>query len=232
MSPETGVPKVAEPTQSFEEQAVTPVLEAVGLSKSYLVRRTGREDTRRGRQVLHAFDNVSFALYSGRVTALVGESGSGKSTVARVLAQLETQTSGRVLLRGAQVRARRGRALRRYVRDVQIVFQDPFSSLNPTRTVRYHLTQPLRVHHRATTQTEATAALESLLDEVSLTPPRQFLEKFPHELSGGQRQRVAVARALARARRSCWRTSRSRCWTSRSVWACSTCWRVLPRSWT
>jgi peptide/nickel transport system ATP-binding protein len=197
VSPEHEVPTTAGPTVPLGDETATPVLEAVGLSKSFLVRRTGREDTRRGRQLLHAFDDVSLTLYAGRVTALVGESGSGKSTVARVLAQLEHQTSGRLLLRGAQVRPRGSRALRRYVRDVQIVFQDPFSSLNPTRTVRHHLTQPLRIQQRARTQSETNVALESLLEEVSLTPPGQFLEKFPHELSGGQRQRVAVARALA-----------------------------------
>ena len=89
----------------------------------------------------------------------------------------------------------RGRAFRAYCQRVQLVFQDPFASLNPVHTVRYHLTRALRIHHR--TGGDLPAALDDLLTRVQLTPPERFLEKFPHELSGGQRQRVAIARALA-----------------------------------
>jgi len=173
------------------------ILEAVDLTKHFRVRGRGRGTAARGSRSVHAMDNVSLALYPGHVTALVGESGSGKSTVARVLMQLYPRTSGTILLRGRPVRARHGRAFRRYVRDVQMVFQDPFSSLNPTRTIRHHLSRPLQIHKITRGRHDRDLALESLLNEVSLTPPRQFLEKFPHELSGGQRQRIAVARALA-----------------------------------
>ena len=142
-------------------------------------------------------DDVSMGLYGGVVTALVGESGSGKSTAARVLAQLYSQSAGTIKLHGRPIRAKRGRLFRRYVREVQIIFQDPFSSLNPTRTVRHHLSTPLKIDRRAKRRKEIDATIEGLLREVNLVPPQQFLDKFPHELSGGQRQRVAIARALA-----------------------------------
>ncbi|HEV7646696.1 MAG TPA: ABC transporter ATP-binding protein, partial [Actinophytocola sp.] len=139
---------------------------------------------------VHAVDDVSFRLHRGQVTAMVGESGSGKSTVARVMAQIHRQTAGRVRLHGEVVSVRGGRRFRAYCRKVQMVFQDPFASLNPIHTVRYHLTRALRIHRSDTTA-------EELLTRVALTPPERFLSKFPHELSGGQRQRVAIARALA-----------------------------------
>jgi peptide/nickel transport system ATP-binding protein len=162
------------------------VLAAVGLTKHFPVRRRLFVGERRA---VHAVESVDLALRRGRVTAMVGESGSGKSTVARLLAQLVRQTSGDVLLHGSPVRAT-GRRFRAYCRRVQMVFQDPFASLNPVHTVRYHLTRALRIHGSPMTA-------EELLTQVSLTPPERFLPKFPHELSGGQRQRVAIARALA-----------------------------------
>jgi peptide/nickel transport system ATP-binding protein len=173
------------------------VLEAVHLTKHFPVRGTGPDSSLAAKKVVHAVDDVSFCLYGGQVTALVGESGSGKSTVARVLAQLYPQTSGTIKLNGRDVRARRGRRYRRYVRDVQLIFQDPFSSLNPTRSIRHHLSRPFKIHRYAKRRKEVELEMASLLAEVNLAPPRQFIEKFPHELSGGQRQRVAVARALA-----------------------------------
>ncbi|MCW3844210.1 ABC transporter ATP-binding protein, partial [Micromonospora yasonensis] len=146
---------------------------------------------------VHAVDDVSFALRRGQVTALVGESGSGKSTVARLLAQLHPRTAGDVRLHGRSSRVRGGRAFRSYVRRVQLILQDPFASLNPVHTVRYHLTRSLRIHGNAgRTAEDLEQALADLLTRVRLTPPERFLDVFPHELSGGQRQRVAIARAL------------------------------------
>jgi peptide/nickel transport system ATP-binding protein len=168
--------------------ATDVVLEAVGLTKHFPVRRRLRT-LFSARRAVHAVEGVDFALRRGRVTAMVGESGSGKSTVARLMAQLVHQTGGQVLLHGTPVRARR-RRFRAYCRRVQMVFQDPFASLNPVHTVRYHLTRALKIHGSDT-------SAEELLTRVSLTPPERFLSKFPHELSGGQRQRVAIARALA-----------------------------------
>jgi peptide/nickel transport system ATP-binding protein len=171
-------------------------LEASELTKHYPVRSSRVRDFTRTRKVVHAVEDVSLELVAGEVVALVGESGSGKSTIGRVLAQLEPATAGVVRLRGEQVQRGRRRLLR-YRREVQIVFQDPFSSLNPIHSVGYHLTRPLRIHGIVRGKAETREQVASLLERVQLTPPDQFLTKFPHELSGGQRQRVAIARALA-----------------------------------
>ena len=170
----------------------TPVvLEAVGLTKHFPVRRRVRDLLTRTRRTVRAVDEVELTLRRGRVTAMVGESGSGKSTVARLLAQLYPRTAGTVRLHGKPVSVRGGRRFRAYAARVQLVFQDPFASLNPAHTVRYHLTRALRIHGRP------AHLLDELLTQVSLTPPSSYVDKFPHELSGGQRQRVAIARALA-----------------------------------
>jgi peptide/nickel transport system ATP-binding protein len=167
-----------------------PVLECKELVRWYRTKAT-----RAHRDVVKAVDGVSLRLYAGEVTAVVGESGSGKSTLARVLAQLERATAGEVLLDGQPVQQNRWR-LREYTRRVQVIFQDPFSSLNPTHRVEYILSRPLLIHGYARTRPEVQKGVLELLEQVDLTPARQFLHKFPHELSGGQRQRVAVARAL------------------------------------
>ncbi|WP_405716788.1 MULTISPECIES: ABC transporter ATP-binding protein [unclassified Streptomyces] len=173
------------------------VLEARSVTKHFPVRRTGRDLVMGRRRTVHAVDDVSLELRRGTVTALVGESGSGKSTVARLLAQLYPLTGGEIRLDGTAVKAGRGRSFRGYVRRVQLIFQDPFASLNPVHTVRYHLTRALRIHGRAGSgEAELEENLTALLDRVQLTPPQQYLDRFPHELSGGQRQRVAIARAL------------------------------------
>jgi peptide/nickel transport system ATP-binding protein len=141
---------------------------------------------------IHAVDNVSVRLDAGRVTAIVGESGAGKTTVARLLAKIIKPDAGQVLLDGKPAPAGRPRG---YAAKVQMVLQDPFSSLNPVHRIRHHLERPLKIHHLANGNAEAVAA--DLLRRVALKPPERFLPKFPHELSGGQRQRVAIARALA-----------------------------------
>jgi peptide/nickel transport system ATP-binding protein len=160
-------------------------MEAISLSKDF---RIGRGNT------LHAVRDVSFNLYRGAVVALVGESGSGKSTAARMLAGQERVTSGTIRLDGKPISISSQHAFRRYKSEVQYVFQDPFSSLNPVHTVKYHLERPVRLHQPGV---DVDAATEVLMEQVRLTPARQFLVKYPHELSGGQRQRVAFARALA-----------------------------------
>ena len=163
-------------------------MEAIALTKDF---RIGR------RQAVHAVRDVSFNLYRGGVVALVGESGSGKSTIARILAGQERPTSGSIRLDGEPVEIASRSAFRQYKSSVQMVFQDPFSSLNPVHTVRYMLERPVRLHQGKSSGREVQEEIGSLLTQVRLTPPEQFLGKFPHELSGGQRQRVSFARALA-----------------------------------
>jgi peptide/nickel transport system ATP-binding protein len=160
-------------------------MEAVSVSKDFRLSRG---------QTLHAVRDVTFNLYRGAVVALVGESGSGKSTAARLLAGQERLTSGVIRLDGRPVEVSSRPAFRRYKSQVQYVFQDPFASLNPVHTVRYHLERPVKLH-RGTSN--ADLEVLTLLEQVRLTPAKQFLAKYPHELSGGQRQRVSFARALA-----------------------------------
>src|SRR3954453_22602234 len=161
------------------------VLEADGLTKHFPVRRGLRDLLTREHKAVHAVDDVKLTLRRGRVTALVGESGSGKSTVARLLAQLYARTSGDIRLHGEPVTVRGGRRFRAYCRQVQMIFQDPFASLNPVHTVRYHLTRALKIHDRAGHgEAELEKALHELLARVQLTPPERYVDKFPHELSG------------------------------------------------
>jgi len=161
-------------------------MEAISVSKDF---RIGRGQT------LHAVRHVSFNLYRGAVVALVGESGSGKSTAARLLAGQERLTSGVIKLDGTPIDVASRGDFRRYKSQVQYVFQDPFASLNPVHTVRYHLERPVKLHHGRDTNVDAEVV--ALMEQVRLTPAKQFLVKYPHELSGGQRQRVSFARALA-----------------------------------
>ncbi|WP_299301426.1 ABC transporter ATP-binding protein [uncultured Brachybacterium sp.] len=164
-------------------------LTVTDLHKSYRLRSGARVTT------LQAVKGVSLELSPGRTVALVGQSGSGKSTIAKILAQLERPTSGTITLDGAPV-GTRGRALAHYRDHVQMVFQDPFASLNPFHTIAHHIERPLLLHGRATRANLREKVCE-LLERVNLSPATSFLERRPHELSGGQRQRVAIARALA-----------------------------------
>jgi peptide/nickel transport system ATP-binding protein len=169
-------------------------MDVVGLSKSFTLHAGG---LLAGGVPLRAVDDVSFTLRPGTVTALVGESGSGKSTVARMLARLHEPTSGAVFFEGTNVvEHSRRRDVRRYRSRVQMIFQDPFDSLNPVRTIGHHIERPLRIHD-VVPREGVDARVHDLLRAVGLVPPDRFAAKYPHELSGGQRQRVAIARALA-----------------------------------
>jgi peptide/nickel transport system ATP-binding protein len=167
-------------------------LEVRGLSKEFAV-----GGGLFARERVHAVDDVSFTLKPGRVTALVGESGSGKSTVAKLLLRLYDPTSGSVLIDGRDIAGEHSRKnILRYRSRVQMIFQDPFDSLNPVKTIHHHLARPLSVH-KIVPSKQIDARVNELLDTVGLVPPEKYAAKYPHELSGGQRQRVAIARALA-----------------------------------
>ncbi len=163
-------------------------MEAISVSKDF---RLGHG------QILHAVRDVSFNLYRSAVVALVGESGSGKTTAARLLAGQERLTSGSIRVDGEPVNLSTHRAFQQYKSHVQLVFQDPFASLNPVHTVRYHLERPVRLRQGKRSKEEVGKEVTALLEQVRLTPADQFIGKYPHELSGGQRQRVSFARALA-----------------------------------
>lgn len=143
--------------------------------------------------VVHAVDGVSFNINSGETLALVGESGCGKSTLGRVLLQLIPATSGSVRLEGRELTELKGEALRSARRDMQLVFQDPYSSLDPRKTIRSIIAEPLRAFR--VSKPEQEKILAELSESVGI--PQDFFERYPHELSGGQRQRVGIARALA-----------------------------------
>jgi len=144
-----------------------------------------------------AMEAISLSKTFNLGRALVGESGSGKSTVARLLAGQERPASGSIRLDGQPVELSTRKAFRKYKSAVQMVFQDPFASLNPVHTVRYHLTRPVRLHQGKRSAAEVASEVNALLEQVRLTPADHFAGKYPHELSGGQRQRVSFARALA-----------------------------------
>ena len=160
------------------------LLEFDAVTKIYSVRGAGQ---------IKALDDVSFTLESGQTIGLVGQSGSGKSTIAKILTQLETPTSGEVRLEGTAI-PRHGSGLRSYRQKLRMVFQDPFASLNPYHSVRHHIERPLQLD-RVVPRGEVDAEVDRLLGRVRL--PESIAERRPHELSGGQRQRVAIARALA-----------------------------------
>jgi ABC-type glutathione transport system ATPase component len=146
---------------------------------------------------VQALRGVNFSLYPGRALALVGESGCGKTTCARIIARLDRPSGGTLLFRGQDFTLRgTPKEERRYRKDVQMVFQDPFSSLNPAFSVSHHLSRPLELHGRFASKAELDARIDQLLESVGLDPAVSR-RKFPHELSGGQRQRVNIARALA-----------------------------------
>lgn len=168
-----------------EETQAGPLLELEAVTKHF----------RQGSHIVRVLRGVDLSIAPGEVVALVGESGSGKSTVARTIMRLYRPDSGDLRFRGNSVAHVEGPELTRYRHAVQMLFQDPFASLNPAHTVRTILWRSLPPELKQRRR-EAAARMEDALTQVGLTPPDNFLSKYPHELSGGQRQRVAFARAL------------------------------------
>lgn len=148
----------------------------------------------KGRSLVKAVDGVSFELRRGEIVGLVGESGSGKSTLGRAILKLERLTDGRIEFDGEDISFLRGTRLKQFRRRAQMVFQDPFSSLNPRMTIGAALEEALMVHRMVPVDQRRRRAGE-LMEMVGLRP--EFLNRYPHEFSGGQRQRIGIARAMS-----------------------------------
>ena len=171
---------------------IDPILEIHHLTKHFPVGSVFKT-----RQV-HAVEDVSFSVKRGQVVALVGESGSGKTTTIRMIARLISVTSGEIKFEGEDIlKAEPHQASLDFRRNVQMIFQDPFASLNPAYSIEHHLARPLLIHKKAANRTELFESIYSLLETVELKPAPEIARRYPHQLSGGQRQRVAIARALA-----------------------------------
>jgi oligopeptide transport system ATP-binding protein len=168
------------------------ILQARDLVKHYPI-RTGV--VRRTTGHVRAVDGVSFDLHAGETLGVVGESGCGKSTLGRLLVRLEEPTAGSVIFEGQDMHAQSGAAMRRMRRDIQIVFQDPYTSLNPRMTVGDIVGEPFDIHPEVAPRGSRRARVQELLDLVGLSP--EHINRYPHQFSGGQRQRIGVARGIA-----------------------------------
>ncbi|MDD2628747.1 MAG: ABC transporter ATP-binding protein [Limnochordia bacterium] len=169
-----------------------PIIEANELMKHF----PGRGRHALQRKMVRAVDNIDLQIFPGEIVGLVGESGCGKTTTGRLLLRLIEPTSGEVLYKGEDITGLRGKDLKLMRRKLQIIFQDPYTSLNPRMTIFQIVTEPLKIQGLIDSSANATKTVTSVLKEVGLTPTDQYLYRYPHELSGGQRQRVAIARAL------------------------------------
>lgn len=169
------------------------VLEVRDLFRQFPVRQ--RSGVIGRRETLKAVDGVSLSLRRGETLGLVGESGCGKSTLARLIMALDRPTSGEVLVDGTDMFSASSRELRRLRRDIQIVLQDPYASLNPRMTVAEIVGEPFAVHSDLVPKADRPAAVAELLERVGLNP--DHAQRYPHQFSGGQRQRIGIARALA-----------------------------------
>ncbi|WP_133912586.1 ABC transporter ATP-binding protein [Streptomyces sp. NBC_00582] len=170
-----------------------PILEVSGLYRHYPLTRGVLFKKRIG--AVKAVDGVDFALGKGETLGIVGESGCGKSTVAKLLVSLERPTRGRIRYRGEDITRLSGRALKAVRRNIQMVFQDPYTSLNPRMTVGDIVGEPYEIHPEAAPRGDRRRRVRELLDVVGLNP--EHINRYPHQFSGGQRQRIGIARGLA-----------------------------------
>jgi peptide/nickel transport system ATP-binding protein len=174
----------------------SPLLEVRRLSRHFPVRRSLGQLVSGAQSVVRAVDGVSFDLARQEILGLVGESGCGKTTTGKLIMKLLAPTAGTIRFNGEDVTGASGAELARYRRQVQMIFQDPYASMNPRFKIREVLEEPLLIHGRGTTRAEREELIRQALAEVKLTPVEDFVGRFPHMLSGGQRQRAATARTL------------------------------------
>jgi len=160
------------------------------LEKSFIEKLVSRKT-----DYVKAVDGVDFSIIKGEIFTLAGESGCGKTTTGMLLVRLIEPTSGRILFEGKDVCSLKGEETRLLRKKIQIIFQDPYASLNPRMRIGKAVSQPLEIHKSATGSERKKQVLE-VLNEVGLTPPEKFADLYPHQLSGGQRQRVAIARSI------------------------------------
>ncbi|MGC8601463.1 MAG: ABC transporter ATP-binding protein [Thermoprotei archaeon] len=181
--------------ESREEKAA--VISVRDLKKYYEPKLSFMQTLHGVKKLVKAVDGVSFDVYKGEVLGLVGESGSGKTTVGRTLLRLVEPTGGQVLYRGRDIFRVSHEELSSIRRSIQIIFQDPYDSINPRFRIRDVVAEGLRINKLYKDEADLDKKVRDALVAVKLTPPEQFMDRYPHELSGGQRQRVAIARALA-----------------------------------
>ncbi|MEU0836150.1 ABC transporter ATP-binding protein [Streptomyces sp. NPDC056231] len=170
-----------------------PILEVIDLVKHYPLTQGILIKKQIG--AVKAVDGVSFELAVGETLGIVGESGCGKSTVAKMLVHLEQPTSGAIKYKGEDITKLSGRALKAVRRNIQMVFQDPYTSLNPRMTVGDIIGEPYEIHPEVAPKGERRRKVQDLLDVVGLNP--EYINRYPHQFSGGQRQRIGIARGLA-----------------------------------
>ncbi|MFP3214130.1 MAG: ABC transporter ATP-binding protein [Nitrososphaeria archaeon] len=173
-----------------------PLIKAINVKKYFPVRMSFIRSLKGEEQKwVKAVDNISIDIYPKEILGLAGESGSGKTTFGRTLIRLIEPTAGSVIYKNVDIFKLKGSELKNYRRKLQIIFQDPYDSINPRLTIRDVVAEGLLVN-KLVSKDKVDEAVASALEDVKLTPPEEFINRYPHELSGGQRQRVAIARAL------------------------------------